>query len=85
MAGLSSNSRLIVVPSGHAVHFEQPGLVIEHIGQVVAAARTGQPLEALNLGRQPVGLAEPIGPDAQMEASDGNAKEAHHVSPTGGL
>jgi pimeloyl-ACP methyl ester carboxylesterase len=44
MARLSSNSRLIVVPSGHAVHFEQPGLVVERIGQVVAAARTGQPL-----------------------------------------
>jgi pimeloyl-ACP methyl ester carboxylesterase len=44
MAGLSSNSRLIVVPSRHAVHFEQPGLVVERIRQVVAAARTGQPL-----------------------------------------
>jgi pimeloyl-ACP methyl ester carboxylesterase len=44
MTGLSSNSRLIVVPSGHAVHFEQPGLVVQSIHQVVDAARTGQPL-----------------------------------------
>ena len=44
MTGLSSNSRLIVVPSGHAVHFEQPALVVQSIHQVVAAARTGQPL-----------------------------------------
>jgi pimeloyl-ACP methyl ester carboxylesterase len=45
MAGLSSNSRLIVASSGHAVHFEQPALVIESIRQVVNAARTGQPLQ----------------------------------------
>jgi pimeloyl-ACP methyl ester carboxylesterase len=44
MAGLSSNSRLIVVPSGHAVHFEQPELVVEYIRQVVGATRTDQPL-----------------------------------------
>jgi pimeloyl-ACP methyl ester carboxylesterase len=44
MAGLSSNSRLIVASSGHAVHFEQPALVVESISQVVDAARTGQPL-----------------------------------------
>jgi pimeloyl-ACP methyl ester carboxylesterase len=42
---LSSNSRLIVAPSGHAVHFEQPGLVVESIHQVVDAVRTGQPLQ----------------------------------------
>jgi pimeloyl-ACP methyl ester carboxylesterase len=45
MAGLSSNSRLIVASSGHAVHFEQPALVVESIRQVVEAARTGQPLQ----------------------------------------
>jgi pimeloyl-ACP methyl ester carboxylesterase len=45
MAGLSSNSRLIVAPSGHAVHFEQPALVVESIRRVVDAARTGQPLK----------------------------------------
>jgi pimeloyl-ACP methyl ester carboxylesterase len=45
MAGLSSNSRLIVAPGGHAIHFEQPALVVESIRQVVDAARTGQPLK----------------------------------------
>ena len=45
MAGLSSNSRLIVASSGHAIHFEQPALVVESIHQVVGAARTGQPLQ----------------------------------------
>ncbi len=45
MTGLSSNSRLIVAPSGHAVHFEQPALVLESIRLVVDAARTGQPLQ----------------------------------------
>jgi pimeloyl-ACP methyl ester carboxylesterase len=44
MAGLSSNSRLIVAPSGHAVHFEQPDLVIDAIDQVITSVRTGQPL-----------------------------------------
>jgi hypothetical protein len=37
MAGLSSNSRLIVAPSGHAVHFEQPALVVR------AFARSSMP------------------------------------------
>lgn len=45
MAGLSSNSRLVVATSGHAVHFEQPALVVESIRQVIDAARTGQPLK----------------------------------------
>ncbi|HEX5907324.1 MAG TPA: hypothetical protein VFY56_09930, partial [Propionibacteriaceae bacterium] len=45
MTGLSSNSRLIVAPCGHAVHFEQPALVVESIREVVDAARTGQPLK----------------------------------------
>ena len=45
MAGLSSNSRLIVASSGHAVHFERPALVAESIRQVVEAARTGQLLK----------------------------------------
>jgi pimeloyl-ACP methyl ester carboxylesterase len=45
MTGLSSNSRLIVAPGGHALHFEQPALVVESIRQVVDAARTGQPLQ----------------------------------------
>jgi pimeloyl-ACP methyl ester carboxylesterase len=45
MTGLSSNSRLIVVQSGHALHFEQPGQVLESVGQVVEAARSGQPLQ----------------------------------------
>jgi pimeloyl-ACP methyl ester carboxylesterase len=45
MTGLSPNSRLVVAPGGHAVHFEQPALVVESIGQVVDAARTGQPLK----------------------------------------
>jgi pimeloyl-ACP methyl ester carboxylesterase len=45
MTGLSSNSRMIVASSGHAVHFEQPALVVESIRQVVDAARTGQPLK----------------------------------------
>jgi pimeloyl-ACP methyl ester carboxylesterase len=45
MTGLSSNSRLIVAPGGHAVHFEQPALVAESIREVVDAARTGQPLK----------------------------------------
>jgi pimeloyl-ACP methyl ester carboxylesterase len=44
MTGLSSNSRLIIAQSGHAVHFEQPAQVVESIRQVVDAARTGQPL-----------------------------------------
>jgi pimeloyl-ACP methyl ester carboxylesterase len=46
MARLSSNSRLIVVPSGHAIHFEQPAQVVESIRHVVDAARTGQPLQS---------------------------------------
>jgi pimeloyl-ACP methyl ester carboxylesterase len=46
MTGLSSNSRLIVVSSGHAVHFEQPAPVVESIRQVADAARTGQPLKS---------------------------------------
>jgi pimeloyl-ACP methyl ester carboxylesterase len=46
MAGLSSNSRLIVVPSGHAIHFEQPAQVVESIRHVVNAARTGEPLQS---------------------------------------
>ena len=45
MAWLSSNSRLVVASSGHAVHFEQPALVVENIRQIVDAARTGQPLQ----------------------------------------
>jgi hypothetical protein len=45
MAGLSSNSRLIIASSGHAVHFRQPALVLESIRQVVDSARTGQPLQ----------------------------------------
>lgn len=45
VVALSTNSRLIVVPSGHAVHFEQPALVVESIREVVDAARTGQPLK----------------------------------------
>jgi pimeloyl-ACP methyl ester carboxylesterase len=45
MTGLSPNSRLVVAPGGHAVHFEQPALVVESISQVVDAARTGQPLK----------------------------------------
>jgi hypothetical protein len=45
MTGLSSNSRLIIAQSGHAVHFEQPAQVVESIHQVVDAARTGQPLK----------------------------------------
>jgi pimeloyl-ACP methyl ester carboxylesterase len=45
MTGLSSNSRLIIATAGHAVHFEQPALVVESIRQVVDAARTGQPLQ----------------------------------------
>ena len=45
MTGLSPNSRLIVAPGGHAVHFEQPALVAESIREVVDAARTGQPLK----------------------------------------
>ena len=44
MTGLSSNSRLIIAQSGHAVHFEQPALVVESIREVVDAVRTGQPL-----------------------------------------
>jgi pimeloyl-ACP methyl ester carboxylesterase len=44
MAGLSSNSRLIVAPGGHAIHFEQPSLVVESVRQVVAVTRTGQTL-----------------------------------------
>jgi len=46
MAGLSSNSRLVVASSGHSIHFEQPALVVETIHQVVDAARTGQPLQS---------------------------------------
>jgi hypothetical protein len=45
MTGLSCNSRLIVEQSGHAVHFEEPALVVESIRQVVGAARTGQQLK----------------------------------------
>jgi pimeloyl-ACP methyl ester carboxylesterase len=45
MTGLSSNSRLIIAPGGHAVHFEQPALVVESIRKVVDAARTSQPLK----------------------------------------
>ena len=45
MAGLSSNSRLVIAQSGHAVHYEQPAQVMESIRQVVDAARTGQPLK----------------------------------------
>jgi pimeloyl-ACP methyl ester carboxylesterase len=46
MAGLSSNSRLVAASSGHAVHFEQPALVVESVRQVVDAARTGEPLQS---------------------------------------
>jgi hypothetical protein len=35
---------LAVAQSGHAVHFEQPALVVESIRQVVDAARKDQPL-----------------------------------------
>ena len=45
MTGLSSNSRLIVAPGGHAVHFEQPALVVDSIREVLHAARSGQPLK----------------------------------------
>ncbi len=45
MTSLSSNSRLSIAQSGHAVHFEQPAQVVESIRQVVDAARTGQPLK----------------------------------------
>jgi pimeloyl-ACP methyl ester carboxylesterase len=45
MTELSSNSRLIVAPSGHAVHFEQPALVVESIRLVIGGARTGQRLK----------------------------------------
>ena len=45
MTGLSSNSRLVIAQSGHAVHYEQPAQVVESIRQVVDAARTGQPLK----------------------------------------
>jgi pimeloyl-ACP methyl ester carboxylesterase len=45
MTGLSSNSRLTIAHSGHAVHFEQPAQVAESTRQVVDAARTGQPLK----------------------------------------
>ena len=45
MTGLSSNSRLTIAQSGHAVHFEQPAQVVESIRQVVDAARTGKPLK----------------------------------------
>ena len=45
MTGLSSNSRLIIAQSGHAVHFEQPAQVVESIRQVVDAARTAKPLK----------------------------------------
>ena len=44
MAALSSNSHLIIAQSGHAVHFEQPELVVDSIREVVDAARTGEPL-----------------------------------------
>jgi pimeloyl-ACP methyl ester carboxylesterase len=43
--GLSSNSRLVIAQSGHAVHYEQPAQVAESVRQVVDAARTGQPLK----------------------------------------
>lgn len=40
LAALSSNGRVVVAEqSGHAIHIEQPGLVIEAIQQVLAAAR----------------------------------------------
>ena len=45
MTGLSSNSRLTIAQSGHAVHFEQPAEVVESIREVVDAARTGKPLK----------------------------------------
>jgi pimeloyl-ACP methyl ester carboxylesterase len=44
MTGLSSNSRLVVASSGHAIHFEQPALVVESIRHVLDAARTGKTL-----------------------------------------
>ena len=45
MMGLSSNSRLMIVQkSGHAIHWDQPMIVIDAILQVVDAARTGEPL-----------------------------------------
>lgn len=46
MAGYSSNSHLIVVQSGHAIHFEQPAQVVESIRHVVDAVRTGKPLQS---------------------------------------
>lgn len=40
MAALSTRGRLVVAEhSGHAVHLEQPGIVIQSIGQVLAEAR----------------------------------------------
>jgi len=45
MVALSSNSRLVVVRSGHSIHFEQPAIVVEGIREVVDAARGGQPLK----------------------------------------
>ncbi|MDF2745429.1 MAG: uncharacterized protein K0S88_6808 [Actinomycetia bacterium] len=43
LAGLSSRGRLVVAhDSGHYIQLERPGLVIDAIGEVVAAGRTSQ-------------------------------------------
>jgi pimeloyl-ACP methyl ester carboxylesterase len=45
LARLSSNSSLVFVPrSGHHIHQERPGLVVEALVQVATAARTGSSL-----------------------------------------
>jgi pimeloyl-ACP methyl ester carboxylesterase len=44
-ADLSSNSRLVIATnSGHGIQIDQPTFVIDAVQQVIAAARTGQPL-----------------------------------------
>jgi pimeloyl-ACP methyl ester carboxylesterase len=46
MVRLSSNAKLVIVDgSSHYIHWDQPTLVADAIGEVVEAARTDQHLK----------------------------------------
>jgi pimeloyl-ACP methyl ester carboxylesterase len=49
LAELSSNSALVLVPSGHEMHLQVPEVVAEAIQRVVTACRGKRPLDAIGL------------------------------------
>jgi pimeloyl-ACP methyl ester carboxylesterase len=47
MAALSNRGKLVVAAqSGHAIHLDQPALVVEAVREVVTAARAAAPAQA---------------------------------------